>query len=57
MTSYTRNFHNFTCVFVILVKFDIYFLGLPLEIVGVITDKNYIIYIILKKVKTECDIV
>ena len=56
MASYTWNFHNFTCVFVILVKFDIYFLGFPLEIVGVITDKNYIIYIILKKVKTECDI-
>ena len=39
MTSYTWNFQNFTCVFTILVKFDIYFLGLPWEIVfGIITD-------------------
>ena len=29
MTSYTKNFQNFTCVFTILVKFDIYFFGLP----------------------------
>ena len=30
---------NFTCVFTILVKFDIHFLGLPCEILfGVITD-------------------
>ena len=29
----------FTCVFTILVKYDIYFLGLPWEIVfGIITD-------------------
>ena len=27
MTSYTWNFQNFTCVFTIIVKFDIYFLG------------------------------
>ena len=39
MTSYTWNFQNFTCVFTIFVKFDIYFLELPWEIVfGVITD-------------------
>ena len=38
-TSYTWNFQNFTRVFTILVKFDIHFLGLPLEIFfGVITD-------------------
>ena len=38
MTSYTWNFQNFTCVFKIIVKFDIYFLGIPREIVfGVIT--------------------
>ena len=38
MTSYTRNFQNFTCVFKIIVKFDIYFLGIPGEIVfGAIT--------------------
>ena len=39
MTSYTLNFQNFTCVFTILVKFDIHFLGLPWEIFfGVTTD-------------------
>ena len=39
ITSYTWNFQNFTCVFTILVKFDIHFLGLPWEIFfGVITD-------------------
>ena len=27
ITFYTWNFHNFTCVFTILVKFDINFLG------------------------------
>ena len=32
ITSYTWNFQNFTCVFTFLVKFDIHFLGLPLEI-------------------------
>ena len=32
MTSYTKNFQNFTCVFTILVKFDIYFFGLPWKI-------------------------
>ena len=32
-------FQNFTCVFTILVKFDIHFLGLPWQIFfGVITD-------------------
>ena len=41
MTSYTWNFQNFTCVFTILVKFDIYFSGLPCEVViGVITDNK-----------------
>ena len=39
MTSYTWKFPNFTYVFRILVKFDIYFLGLPGEIVfGFNTD-------------------
>ena len=39
ITSYTWNFQNFTCVFTILVNFDIYFLGFPSEIVfGVITE-------------------
>ena len=38
ITSYTMNVQNFTCVFTILVKFDIHFLGLPREIFfGVIT--------------------
>ena len=39
ITSYTWNFQNFTCVFTILVKFDIHFLGLPWEsFFAVITD-------------------
>ena len=39
MTSYTWNMQNSTYVFTILVKFDVYFLRLPWEIVlGVITD-------------------
>ena len=39
MRPYIRNIQNFASVFTILVKFDIYFLGLPWEIVfGVITD-------------------
>ena len=39
ITSYTWNFQNFTCVFTLLVKFDIHFLRLPWEIFfGVITD-------------------
>ena len=29
ITSYTMNVQNFTCVFTILVKFDIQFLGFP----------------------------
>ena len=29
ITSYMLNFQNFTCVFTILVKFDIRFLRLP----------------------------
>ena len=38
MTPYTWNFQNFTCVFKILVKFDIYFLP-PWEIFfGIITE-------------------
>ena len=39
ITSYTMNVKNFTCIFTILVKFDIQFLGFPWEIFfGVITD-------------------
>ena len=39
IASYTWNVQNFTCVFSIFVKFDIYFLGLPQEnFFGVITD-------------------
>ena len=39
ITYYTLNFQKFTCVFTILVKFDIHFLGLPKEIFfGVTTD-------------------
>ena len=42
MTSYKWNFQNFTCVFTIVVKFDIYFPGLPWEIVfGVFTDNKF----------------
>ena len=38
-TPYTLNFKNFTCVFTILVKFDIHFLGILRAIFfGVITD-------------------
>ena len=50
MTPYTWNFQNFVCVFTILVKFGIYFLGLPWELIvfGVITD-NLIILIALEK--------
>ena len=57
MTSYTWNFQNFTFVFKILVKFDIYFLGLPWEIVfGVITD-NKLFLEPFEKGKKEYDIV
>ena len=39
ITPYTLNFQNFPCVFTILVKSDIRFLGLPREIfLGVMTD-------------------
>ena len=39
ITPYTLKFPNFTCVFTIVVKFDIRFLGLPQEIfLGVIAD-------------------
>ena len=31
MTSYTWNFQNLTCVFTILVKFDVHFLGLNMQ--------------------------
>ena len=51
ITSYKRNFRNFTCVITILVKFVIHFLGLPLQIFfGVTTDDLLHLYA-LKKVK------
>ena len=49
--SLLMKFSEFTCVFTILGKFDIYFLGLPWEIVfGVITDNKLYLYP-LKNVK------
>ena len=51
ITSYTLNFQNFSCVFTILVKFDIHFLGIPCEIFfGVITDDHLHLWL-LKNVK------
>ena len=45
ITSFTWNFQKFTCIVTILVKFDIYFLGLPWEIIfGVITDNKLYLY-------------
>ena len=38
--SYTWNFRNFACVFTILVNFDIYFHGLPWELVFVVITDN-----------------
>ena len=53
MTSYTWIFQNFTFVLTVLVKFDIYFLGLLWEIVfGVITD-NKLYLLALEKCKKE----
>ena len=58
MTPYTGNFCNLTCVFKILVKFDIYFLGLPWEIVfGVYVKDNLLCLQPLKNEKKECHIV
>ena len=39
VTSYTRNFQNFTYVITILVKLDIHFIGLPWEILFGITKE------------------
>ena len=39
VTSYTRNFQNFTYVITILVKLDIHFIGLPREILFGITKE------------------
>ena len=53
ITSYTMNVQNFTCIFTILVKFDIQFLGLPWEIFfDVITDDQSHLYP-LKNVKKK----
>ena len=42
IASYTLDFQKFTCVFTILVKFDIHFLGLAWEISLVLLQKtNY----------------
>ena len=40
MTSYKLNFQNFAFVLTILVNFNIYFLGLPLEVVFGVTADN-----------------
>ena len=51
MTAYSWNCQNFTFVFTILVKFDIYFIGRPWEIVfGVIRGNKLYLYP-LKNVK------
>ena len=57
MSNFTKwhcllmKFSEFTCVFTILVKFDIYFFGLPWEkVFGVITDNKLYLYP-LKNVK------
>ena len=42
ITSYTLNFQNFTCIITILVKFDIYFLGLPREIFFRVTTDDLV---------------
>ena len=49
----------FTCVFTILVKFDIYFLALPWEIIygAILQVINNIISTALEKCKKQCDIV
>ena len=49
ITSYTWNFQNFTCLFTILVKFDIHFLGLPWQIFVVIYYRRLITSLALKK--------
>ena len=52
ITSYTLNFQNFSCVFTILVKFDIYFLRIPWEIFfGVSTDDHLHLSLVLEKCK------
>ena len=51
ITSYTLNFQYFTFVFTILMKYDIYFLGLPRKIFfGVITPNYSISWWILSLV-------
>ena len=57
MTSYTQKFQNFISVFTFRVKYDMYFLRLPWEIVfGVITDTHYLYQSYsLEKCKKECD--
>ena len=56
ITSYMLNFQNFTCVFTILVKFDIRFLRLPWEVFfGVITDDK-ITSLVLEKCKKKDNI-
>ena len=45
ITSYTWNFQNFTCIFTILVKFDIPFLGLWWEIFFGITTEFFLFLI------------
>ena len=51
ITSYTSNFQNFTCVFTILVKFDIYFFLLPWEIFFGVNANDWLHLYPLKNVK------
>ena len=49
ITTYT--FWNFTCIVTFLVKFDIYFLGLPQEIFFGVTTDDLLHLKLLKNVK------
>ena len=49
ITTYT--FWNFTCIVTFLVKFDIYFLGLPREIFFGVTTDDLLHLKLLKNVK------
>ena len=53
ITSYTRNFQNFTCVITILPKFDVHFLALPLEISFGVTTHDLLHHKPLKNVKKD----
>ena len=53
ITSYTRNFQNFTCVITILVKFGIHFLRRPRKIFFGVTKDNLLHLKPLKNVKKD----